>query len=61
MLFLKLGQLVTLVRKPLTMKPTGGRALLCQSTNVGHATEMAPWEQYVPTEDRKKRQTEEEL
>lgn len=27
--------------------------LLSQSTNVGHATETAQWEQYVLTEDRK--------
>lgn len=30
----------------LTVRPTGG------STNAGHATETAQWEQYVPTEDR---------
>lgn len=35
------------------MRSTGGSALLSQSINVGHVTETAQWEQYVPTEDRK--------
>lgn len=53
MQLLQLGQPVTLVREPLTMRSAGGSALLSQSTNVGHATETAQWEQYVLTEDRK--------